>query len=204
MAHFLASLCALTLLMGTLSAKDFGEHGPLFSIEEEDFLQVIQKKLITLSPEQKLHLEQRLKDHYTALVEEPPAVEGLREASEYRTYTVDPSVTVASDITDQEGHIIIPRGTSLNPLSLCGLNQELLFLDGDQPSHLDWARQQSGNAKWILVKGKPLALERSEDRKIYFDQFGLLSRKFTLRHVPAKVSQEGMRLKVEEIPMEES
>ena len=204
MAHFLVSLCAFTLLMGTIFAKNLGEHGPLFPIEEEDFLQVIQRKLSTLSPEQKLRIGQGLKDHYTTLVEEPPPVEGLREALEYRVYTVDPSITVASDIADQEGRIIIPRGTSLNPLSICSLTQELLFLDGDQLSHLDWARKQADNAKWILVKGKPLSLERTEARKIYFDQFGLLSRKFEILQVPAKVSQEGMRLKIEEIPVEES
>lgn len=204
MAPFLASVCAFTLLIGTLSAKDLGEHGQLFPIKEENFLQYIQGKLSALSPEQKLHLEKHLKDHYTALVEEPPAVAGLPEASEYRAYTIDPSITVASDITDHEGHIIIPQGTSFNPLTLGGLNEELLFLDGDRPSHLDWARQQSVTAKWILVKGKPLALERIESRKIYFDQFGLLSRKFALLQVPAKISQQGMRLKVEEIPVEQS
>lgn len=204
MAYFLTCVCVFALLMGPLSAKDLGLHGSHFSIEEEDFLQHIQHKLSALSSEQKMYLEKQLKDHYIALAEEPPAVEGLREASAYRTYTVDPSITVAADITDHEGRIIVPQGTVLNPLTLCGLTEELLFLDGDQPSHLEWARQQSPTAKWILVKGKPLALEHTENRKIYFDQFGLLSRKFRLLHIPAKVSQDGMRLKVEEIPIKET
>lgn len=201
MAPFLTYVYTLVLLTGTLSAKDLGQYGALFSIKEEDFLQHIQRKLSALSSEQKSYLEKQLKDHYIALIEEPPAVEGLREASEYRTYTVDPSITVAVDITDHEGHMIVPQGTVLNPLTLCGLKEELLFLDGDQPSHLEWARQQSTPAKWILVKGKPLALQHTENHKIYFDQFGLLSRKFELLHIPAKVSQDGMRLKVEEIPL---
>lgn len=204
MAPFLTYACALVLLTGTLFAKDLGQYGALFSIKEEDFLQHIQRKLSALSSEQKMHLENQLKDHYIALAEEPPAVEGLHEASEYRTYTVDPSITVAVDIADHEGRIILPQGAVLNPLTLCGLKEELLFLDGDQLSHLEWARQQSTFAKWILVKGKPLALEHTEDRKIYFDQFGFLSRKFGLLHIPAKVSQDGVRLKVEEIPLKET
>lgn len=201
MPPFPTCLCALVLLMGSLFAKGLGQHGSLFSIEEEDFLQHIQCKLNALSSQQKLHLERHLRDHYIALAEEPPAVEGLGEASEYRTYTVDPSITVAANITDHEGRIIVPQGTVLNPLTLCGLKEELLFLDGDQPSHVEWARQQSVTAKWILVKGRPLTLEHTQNCKIYFDQFGLLSRKFDLRHIPAKISQEGMRLKVEEIPI---
>ena len=54
-----------------------------------------------------------------------------------------------------------------------------------------------------LVKGKPLDLEAKEKLPTYFDQFGSLTHKLKIKHVPAKVTQEGLQLKIEEILLED-
>ena len=66
-------------------------------------------------------------------------------------------------------------------------------------SHVVWAAQQPG--KIILVKGAPLALEKQYHRWFYFDQAGLLTRKFAITQVPARITQFGKMLKIEEIKL---
>ena len=53
--------------------------------------------------------------------------------------------------------------------------------------------------KPILVGGEPLKLMRQWKREIFYDQGGVLSRKFLLKQSPAIVSQEGKRLRIDEI-----
>ena len=40
---------------------------------------------------------------------------------------------------------------------------------------------------------------QSWQRPVYYDQHGLLTAKFGIRQVPALVSQEGMRLRIDEL-----
>ena len=62
----------------------------------------------------------------------------------------------------------------------------------------------SDDAKIVLVAGKPLELEKETGKNIYFDQFGELTSKFNISHVPAVVEQEDKHLKVTEVYIGES
>jgi conjugal transfer pilus assembly protein TraW len=55
--------------------------------------------------------------------------------------------------------------------------------------------------KIILVGGKPLQLAGEIKHQVYFDQFGELSNRFSITHVPAIVEQEGKQLKITQINM---
>jgi conjugal transfer pilus assembly protein TraW len=57
----------------------------------------------------------------------------------------------------------------------------------------------SSDTKIILTGGRPLELERELENPIYFDQFGELTGRFNIAHVPAIVEQDGKYLKVTEI-----
>jgi conjugal transfer pilus assembly protein TraW len=59
------------------------------------------------------------------------------------------------------------------------------------------------DTKIILVGGRPLELEKETNSLIYFDQFGELTKKFNIAHVPATVEQDGKYLKVIEVNIEE-
>jgi conjugal transfer pilus assembly protein TraW len=51
----------------------------------------------------------------------------------------------------------------------------------------------------ILTGGSYLELMRQWKRPVFYDQQGALTEKLGIRHVPALVSQEGNKLKIEEI-----
>ena len=108
-------------------------------------------------------------------------VEGLSEAIEYRGFFFEPG--------GHTGHL-----AGVFPL------EPLLFFDGTNLDHIEWAQRQE-SAKWVLVAGNPIEVEERTGRTVFFDQMGVLSRQFGIEKVPSKVSQQGGKILVEEIPI---
>jgi conjugal transfer pilus assembly protein TraW len=75
----------------------------------------------------------------------------------------------------------------------------LIFIDGDDESQVQWAISQT--SKIILINGAPLELEKLHNQLFYFDQGAVLTSKFGIEEVPAKVSQQGKKLLVEIVPI---
>ena len=181
----------ILLLPLTLLGKDFGTMGHTFPIEEESFLSFMQRK----------GFGQRMLDAKKILFEKAkqPLSVKMGVARQPRSFQLDLTFKVEKDIEDANGQVIAKRGTAVNPLEKTKLSSGLLFLDGSNETHLNWARKQKGNFKWILVSGKPIDLEEMERRPIYFDQGGFYTARFQIENVPAKVSQKGKLLLVEEV-----
>lgn len=196
MARFL--IIAL-LLFNSAFAKDFGTRGNTFPISEQDLIEFLKNRVENLSDSQKTALQKQLQDHYSKRLTHPPSVNGIVDAEIYKTHYFDPTITVNQDIKDHEGNIIAKKGTTYNPLLATSLSQNLLFIDGSNESHVEWASNEPG--AWILVKGCPLELEKKLEIPIYFDQGGVLCNRLNISHVPARVSQSGKYLKIEEIPV---
>ena len=51
----------------------------------------------------------------------------------------------------------------------------------------------------VLVAGEPLNLMRKWKKQVYYDQGGILARRFAITQVPAIVRQEGRRLRIDEL-----
>ncbi|HLD95115.1 MAG TPA: type-F conjugative transfer system protein TraW [Alphaproteobacteria bacterium] len=193
-------------LSGLVFAKDLGVHGELFEIKEESLLENIQKKLLKLESSGDILKHQKIiQKRVQEKIENPPSVPGLQKATSYRSYFYDPSIVVPYDIKDLKRNIIARAGEKVNPLASVSLQKPLLFIDGSDEKQVSWAIKQMSKqrSKIILVSGKPLELRVLYNEKFYFDQGGILTKKFDLRAVPARVSQSGFKLLVEEIVMEE-
>ena len=97
--------------------------------------------------------------------------------------------------------VVVAKGTRVNPLHHQSFKQDLIFIDADIQSQLDWALEENRNtnAMIILVKGSILQIMRDYKVRIYFDQNGFLLKSFNIEAVPARVSQEGDLLKIEEL-----
>jgi len=195
---FMPSFIILALLFSaTLNSQDFGTFGSTYPIQEQNILEYLHERLLNSTQEER---ELITKKQIRALQE--PAALNLPNSTRYRCFYFDPTIVVKEDIRDHEGKLIVKKGTRYNPLENNVLNNDLLFFDATQESHLMWVKRSAG--LWILVKGKPLQLEEQEKHPVYFDQFGYLTSKFGIKAIPAKVSQEGKRLKVEEFVLEVS
>ena len=93
----------------------------------------------------------------------------------------------------------------IEPLEVVSLSRYLLFFDARDPRQVGRARQlmasYQGRVKPILVGGSYLELMKSWRIPIYYDQHGLLTRRLGINHVPALVSQEGLRLRIDELEL---
>jgi len=200
----LGYLVAACLVAVPAHARDYGQQGALFPITEPDLLEQIQRKLMALQASgATAKLNEDLKRRTIAKVNRPAPVSGLGVASAVRSWAFDPTISVAEDISDDKGRLIMAAGTRVNPLDTVPLRQTLVFLDGDDAAQLDWATKnfQATSAKLILVNGAPLQLMRGKQRRFFFDQGGKLVRHFNIKGVPATVKQQGRLLLITEHPV---
>ena len=177
-------------------AKDYGLKGHSFAIHEENLIEVIKRKTSQI-PYQKLH-ETAIQN-----IIKQDAAFIPKQAKIYRSFYLDPTFTVSSDIKDLKGKIIVRKGEQVNPLTKRTISSALLFIDGTNQEQVNWASQQKGTFKWILVKGDPISLEEERKQPVYFDQGEQYVRHFRISCFPAKVSQVGQRLQIEEIPLKQ-
>lgn len=185
-------------------AADLGTYGSVYPIEEQDPLQLIQQKLKIIEENGELTQHYReLKKKTRAAVERPTPVVGLTKATEPHVFYYDPTLTVKEDMKDHLGNIINAKGTKINPLETVSLSQDLLFFDGDDEEQVGFVKQRLSekSMKLILVKGTPLSLSEELRLPVYFDQGGVLTKKLGIQHVPAVVTQAGLRLRIEEISL---
>ncbi len=195
-----------------LQAKDMGSHGVVYPIDEQDPIILIQNKLNTMEKNGELdrhHLEIQKKTRDA--IERPKPVEGItklipephRGTTENHVFYYDPTYIVPEDLKDHRGKIFYKKGTKINPLETVSLSQDLLFFDGDDPAQVTFAKEKrkEGSIKLILVKGAPLTLSEESGVPVYFDQSGFLTQKLGIKHVPALVTQERLRLRIEEFDL---
>ena len=193
---------SFAILPTQAEARDYGQRGALFPIVERDLLEQIHSRLVAMEKSgETARLNQELKRRTIARVSRPDPVPGLIRAHESRNWIFDPTITLAADIRGAKGELIHAAGTRVNPLDSVKLRADLLFLDGDDPVQIRWALEQDSKAKLILVKGAPLELMKTRQRRFYFDQAGKLTAKFNIKAVPARVRQQGRILEVSEIAL---
>jgi len=201
---FLATLPCLLLIFGRAMANDLGVVGPTYEIAERDLIEVMKDKFRRMEKSGELaRLQESYKQRVIETVEKPRPIRGVSTTETARTFYVDPTWTLDRNVVGEQGKLLFPAGTKVNPLDYAPLTQYLLFFDQREKAQVAFARrfieQSKARVKPILVGGEPLKLMRQWKREVFYDQGGVLSRKFLLKHSPAIVSQEGRRLRIDEI-----
>ena len=189
---------------GGVRAMDLGVIGPTYEISEPHLLQMIEQRLRAKEHSGELgSLEAEARKRGIATVKNPPPVTGLRATDAVRTFYFDPSFTLDRNLLGPQGELLFAAGTRKNPLEVVSLSRHLLFFDARDPRQVGRARQlialYQGRVKPILVGGAYLDLMQSWHVPVYYDQQGLLTRRLGITQVPALVSQEGLRLRIDEL-----
>lgn len=185
-------------------AAHLGVHGPLYPVREPDLLELIEKRLREKEKSGELaRLERQMQARARQWLENPPPVEGLARTTTPRTFYHDPSYVVHETIHDHEGRIIAAPGTRINPLDHVSLTKHLLFFDARDEAQtrkaLELYRHYQGRVRLILTGGSFVRFMKRHDIRVWYDQEGRLVRHFGIRQVPALVSQEDKRLRIDEL-----
>jgi conjugal transfer pilus assembly protein TraW len=197
-------LALIVVAAGTstpLCAKDYGKAGSTWSVAEPDLLEVIRSRLQRLQQSGGLaQFQQTAVTQARDAIQHPKPLPGFSHASESKTWTYDPTITIGEDIRDGRGNLIAAKGQKFNPLDHIAMAHDLAFVDGDSRAELDWAGRQGDPQKlWIvMVKGSPIDRMKERQRRFYFDQHGEMTSKFGITHTPALVRQKGAVLEIVE------
>lgn len=197
-------LAAVLLLSATARAQDLGVIGPVYPIAEPSLLEVILAKLREADANGVMaRLQRDTQASVKRGIEQPAPVTRITKTTKARSFYYDPSIVVPYAITDAEGKVIVAPGTKVNPLDTVSLSKRLLFIDARDAAQIGRARgildEHGGKVKVILTGGSYLELMRHWKRPVFYDQQGQLTDQLGIRHVPALVTQEGRRLRIDEI-----
>lgn len=202
----LAAFCALVIATQVVlaQAEDLGVIGKTYDIAERDLIEAMKDKLRQMEKTGELAKKQdEYKNRVMSGIEHPKPIPGIQATETANTHYYDPSIVTDKDIADATGKILYPRGTRVNPLDYIGWNKYLLFVDGRDQKQLDLTKRITAASdrpvKLVLVAGEPLNLMRKWKKQVYYDQGGILTRRFAITRVPAMVRQEGRRLRIDEL-----
>ncbi len=174
--------------------KDKGVYGELFEIEEKDLLEHVTSRLKDLEGNGELKgIQDGIQKRIMKNIEEPRDIDGIIKTKEARVFEFDPTIEVTEDLKDRKGRIFAKKGDKYNALNYITYSKTLLFIDGNDEEQIEWAKLKllkHKNVKIILVKGKPLKLQERLKRPIYFDQYGIITKRMGIKQAPARVWQE--------------
>lgn len=198
-------LVMVLLISGSANATvyDLGVIGRTYDIAEPDMLQRFYSKLRKAEADGKIaEVEAQMKQRFIDHANRPKGIT-LPRTETHRVRYYDPSIVLTQDIVDHEGTVLWPAGTTVNPLEYVSMSQQWLFFDGDDPEQTAWARdylqRYPNRVRPILIQGAVLELSRAWNTRLYFDQRGTYVEKFGIETVPALISQEGKKLRIDEV-----
>ena len=185
-------------------ATDLGTLGPTYEIAEPHLLLMIEQRLREKERSGELaRIEQDARNRGTEAVRSPAPVAGVQTTAKPRTFYFDPTYTLDRNIVGAQGELMFAAGTKANPLDVVSLSRHLLFFDARDNRQIRQARallaRYQSKVKPILTGGSYLDLMKSWRIPVYYDQQGLLMRRLGISQVPALVSQEGKRLRIDEM-----
>jgi len=204
----LIALLIVSTLLPAAQAASLGVIGPTYPIGEESALEMIMSRLRAKERSGELQrYQQEGVRRSLASVKHMPPVAGIGTARVKAERLIDPTVHYAQAIRIDDGQIVVPAGTSINPLDIIRLSKRLVFFDGRDPAQAAAVRRMLGRepraVKPILVAGSWLDLTKAWKTQVYFDQRGTLAQRFGIHAVPTVISQQGRSLLLQEVPAEE-
>lgn len=194
-------LAGLLLFCQGAFAKNIGQYGQVFQVNEEDIRQIIMKRLESMQQSGELtyvqrEIEQRVAEHTIR-----PKPLTLTTTSKPKTFYIDPTVIVSQNLWTPNGLLIAKEGTRINPFERIHYLKTLFFFNADDTRQVAWVKKHYtdyNHVKFILTGGDVRVAAELFGR-IYFDVNGLISTKLHIKHVPSIVNQEGLNWQVREI-----
>lgn len=188
---------------------NLGVIGPTYPIGEESALDMMMKILAKKARTGELkQLQEKAIRRSMQSIKQMKPVGNVTTVRARSQQWIDPTVIYTKSITTDEGGVVIPAGTKINPLDRVSLTKTLVFFDGRDPEQQEAvgrfiAAQGPLKVKPILVAGSWLDLTRAWKTQVFYDQQGTLSKRFGITAVPALIRQHGRMLVRDEIPARE-
>lgn len=193
------NICVLFGFPISVFSENLGVYGSIYSIEEPDMLSAIHNKLVSMQESGVLAAQKR---NFIARsikhIERPTPVTGVSDIGNQKPIVrlFNPSIVLNKSITNLNGDVIAYSGEKINPLKIHPFNEMLIFIDGDNAKEIQWAvntenknQSQFSDIKIILTSGDINQSAKALHQRVYFDQDGVLCKRFGIKHTPTMVYQ---------------
>lgn len=192
-------LSVLLITKSMVYAKDLGVTGELWPVKELSLLKLMESKAAGLNTNEMARQWQGRARDYA----DRPEPLYLKRGRRSKVHLYTPVASVRDNVADFSGKIIVRTGASVNVLTLVPDYQpELLFFNADDIAQLLWAHNLSmrltSNARFILTGGSVAMAEKALNGPVYFDQKGVICKKFGITQMPAIVTRDRMALVIKE------
>lgn len=145
-------------------------------------------------------------DAMTKFYTDPPVTPGI--VANKNTHTVryvDPTFSVQADVFGPDGKLAFAKGEKFNPLKYYSVPLPQLFFDARDKRQvfvaktaLDYYR---GGIQLIAVAGSPVLTAKAIGGRVFYDYGGTFSARYQVKRVPAMVTQEKNKYRVDELPL---
>lgn len=198
----------IAAILPAAQAASLGSIGPTYPVGEESALDMIMKKLREKERSGELkRLQEEAVRRSMGSIKNMKPVEGITTVHSRSQRFIDPTVTYTKPVATDDGRIVVPAGTKINPLDMTSLTKTLVFFDGRDPEQREAVGRMVAKGglkvKPILVAGSWLDLTKAWKAQVFYDQKGTLSKRFGITAVPAVIRQQGKMLVLDEIPAKE-
>ncbi|MYB26761.1 MAG: hypothetical protein F4X32_04540 [Candidatus Dadabacteria bacterium] len=185
--------------LGRALEKDFGVHGKLYEIKEEDMLSYVRRKAGEIDMrELRESMERKLEESYAQY-----SLVSLKvpSATEERVRYVDPSVKVQNPLYDHTGKVIFPPGV-VNPLDYISLSKSILVLREDQVKRALAETDKRGEKPILLLTDGDVRRASLLAGRMVHKATPFMLKRLRIEKVPSLVTQEGRKLRVREMILE--
>ena len=178
------------------SGKDLGVHGKLYEIREEDMLSYVRRKageidIRALRESMEKKLDESYAKHSLVSLDVP-------SATEERVRYVDPSVNMRNPLYDHTGKMISPAGV-VNPLDHVSLSKSILMLREEQLEMALEEISKRGEKPILILTDGDIQRASSLAGQSVYKASPFMLRRLQVEKTPSVVTQEGRKLKVEEM-----
>ena len=190
----------VAIFPSSILAENLGVYGEIYSISEPDMLSAIHEKLSLMQKSGELIAQKRNFIHESiAHIVRPHPVDGVTDIGDQKpkSWIFNPSIVLNKSITNINGDVLADKGEKINPLKIHSFNEALLFIDGDNKKQIDLAlkieskyQSRFEDIKIILTNGDINTSAIALKQRVYFDQSGVLCKRFVITHTPTMVYQE--------------
>ncbi|ODN41393.1 TrbC family F-type conjugative pilus assembly protein [Piscirickettsia litoralis] len=188
-------------------AKDFGQAGETVAISEPDLIDVMKERVMKIDWKQKK--EAAIKRFWQKQI-----FTALPEAHKDKTRIIDPTITVTRNIQAPNGQIIVPAGSSINPLHMRPFDEALVVFNATDQKELACVQQAVQRLRYDPAIKKVILittqLNRTQGWKDYKQVTNLfeapifllspdIKNRFQLERTPSIVTAEGDHFIVQEL-----
>ena len=183
------------LVASAAHARVLGTVGATYAIAERDALAEIEQKAKGIDWS-RVVTKKRIEEY-----DGPQDRVSLPRAARDRSFPVDMTWTLETDIPDGKGGILYPKGYTFNPLDYVTFARTLVVINGNDPEQVKWfaASEYKGriDVMLLLTEGPYRSLGKKLDVPLFYADSTIIER-LRLSALPSVVRQEGTVMVVRE------